>query len=79
MAADASVDHPREVEDYRAAHAISEASTRDEASTEDMRLGIHRYRSLFESLLGREVSAPADGAAAEVTTGKTTRSPADEK
>jgi hypothetical protein len=31
MAADASVDHPREVEDYRTAHAISEASTRDEA------------------------------------------------
>lgn len=79
MAADVSVDHPREVEDYRAAHAISEASTRDEASTEDMRLGIQHYRSLFESLLGREISAPANGEAAEVTTGVTTGSPAGEK
>jgi hypothetical protein len=59
MAADVSVDHSREVEDYRAAHAISEASTRDEASTEDMRLGIQHYRSLFESLLGQQIAAPA--------------------
>jgi hypothetical protein len=66
MAADVSVDHPREVEDYRAAHAISEASTRDEASTEDMRLGIQHYRSLFESLLGQEISTPANGATAGV-------------
>jgi hypothetical protein len=64
MAADVSVDHSREVEDYRAAHAVSDASTRDEASTEDMRLGIQHYRSLFESLLGQEISAPAGGAAA---------------
>ena len=66
MAADVSVDHAREVEDYRAAHAISEASTRDEASTEDMRLGIQHYRSLFESLLGQETSNPANGAAAGI-------------
>jgi len=75
MTADVSVDHSRDVEDYRAAHAISEASTRDEASTEDMRLGIQRYRTLFESLLGREISITANGAAA----GMTTRSSADEK
>jgi hypothetical protein len=66
MAADVSVDHPREVEDYRAAHTISEAAARDEASTEDMRLGIQHYRSLFVSLLGQEISPPADGATAEV-------------
>jgi hypothetical protein len=66
MAADVSVDHPGEVEDYRAAHAISEASTRDAASTEDMRLGIQHYRSLFESLLGQEISIPANGATAGV-------------
>jgi hypothetical protein len=66
MAADVSVDHAREVEDYRAAHAISEASTRDEASTEDMRLGIQHYRSLFESLLGQATSTPANGAAAGI-------------
>jgi len=75
MTADVSVDHSRDVEDYRAAHAIFEASTRDEASTEDMRMGIQRYRTLFESLLGREISITANGAAA----GMTTRSSADEK
>ncbi len=64
MAADVSVDHSREVEDYRAAHAISEASVKDQASTEDMRLGIRHYRSLFESLLGQEIPTPANGATA---------------
>jgi hypothetical protein len=34
---------------------------------------------LFESLLGREISAPANGETAEVTTGVTTGSPAGEK
>jgi hypothetical protein len=66
MAADVSVDHAPEVEDYRAAHAISEASTRDEASTEDMRRGIQHYRSLFESLLGQEITIPASGAVAGI-------------
>jgi hypothetical protein len=66
MAADVSVDHPREVEDYRAAHVISEAATRDEASTEDMRIGIQHYRSLFVSLLGQEISPPTNGATAAV-------------
>jgi hypothetical protein len=65
MAADVSVDHSREVEDYRAAHAISEASVKEEASTEDMRRGIQLYRSLFESLLGQGVSAPAKDATTE--------------
>ncbi len=46
-----SVDHPRLVEDYRAGHAISLASSRDEASTEDLRQAMKHYRSLFEDLL----------------------------
>lgn len=79
MAADVSVDHPREIEDYRAAHAISEASTRDEASTEDMRLGIQHYRSLFESLLGQEVSNAANGAVAGAKDPEMTQSRADSR
>jgi hypothetical protein len=67
MAADVSVDHSREVEEYRAAHAISETSTKEQASTEDMRLGIQHYRSLFESLLGQEVSTPTNGATTAAT------------
>src|SRR5437870_11882089 len=56
-AADVSVDHPREVEDYRAAHAISEASGRDETDTEALRRGIQHYRALFDSLLGEPPAA----------------------
>jgi len=56
-AADVSVDHPREVEDYRAAHAISEASGRDETDTEALRRGIQHYGALFDSLLGEPPAA----------------------
>jgi hypothetical protein len=55
-AADVSVDHPAVVENYRQAHEISLRSTRGEATTEDLRLAMQSYRSLFEELL-------ADGAA----------------
>ncbi len=50
-AADISVDHPRVVEDYRAAHGISMANDHGRASTEDLRQAIVHYRSLFEDLL----------------------------
>jgi len=51
-AADVSVDHPAEVEEYRAAHAISEASGSDSTDTETLRQGIQHYRTLFQSLVG---------------------------
>jgi len=50
-AADVSVDHPTVVENYRAAHAISTASGRGQASTEDMRQAMVHYRALFEELV----------------------------
>lgn len=50
-AADVSVDHPQVVDDYRAAHAVAEASERSEATTEDLRQALVHYRSLFEDLL----------------------------
>lgn len=53
-AADLSVDHPDVVEDYRAAHTVARAHVRGEASTEDLREGLLRYRSLFERLLETE-------------------------
>jgi len=49
--ADVSVDHPTVVENYRAAHAISTASGRGQASTEDMRQAMVHYRALFEELV----------------------------
>ena len=50
-AADVSVDHPRVVENYRAAHEIAERQRRGEASTEDLRSALIYYRSLFDDLL----------------------------
>ena len=46
-----SVDHPRMIEDYRAAHAVAKQSGRGEASTELMRTAMIQYRSLFDELV----------------------------
>jgi hypothetical protein len=59
-AADVSVDHPRVVEHYRAAHAIAlrtERGDADTGNTEDLRQAFVHYRALFDDLL--EVEAPA--------------------
>lgn len=50
-AADLSVDHPRVIENYRAAHRLAERSRSDGASTEDLRQAMVHYRALFEDLL----------------------------
>jgi hypothetical protein len=50
-AADVSVDHPRVVENYRAAHAIAGRADKDEASTEELRQAMVHYRSLFAELI----------------------------
>jgi hypothetical protein len=52
QSADVSVDHPRVVDNYRAAHAISMASDQEKATTEDLRQAMIHYRSLFDELLG---------------------------
>ncbi len=49
--ADVSVDHPVVVQNYRAAHEISERNQRGDASTEDLRQAMVHYRALFEDLL----------------------------
>ena len=67
-----SVDHPDVVENYRVAHGIHERAEQRQASTEDLRNAMIRYRSLFEELLG------ADGHAAEQAgAGPTGARPAD--
>jgi hypothetical protein len=50
-AADISVDHPRVVQNYRAANAIVQSNSRGEATTEDLRQVMVYYRELFEDLL----------------------------
>jgi len=50
-AADISVDHPRVVENYRAAQAIATRASRNAAETEDLRRAVIHYRALFSELL----------------------------
>jgi len=50
-AADISVDHPRVVTNYRAAHDIAARNKSGKATTEDLRQAMMHYRSLFEELL----------------------------
>jgi hypothetical protein len=50
-AADLSVDYPRIVENYRAAHEIRMLHSEGKASTEDLRQAMVHYRRLFEELL----------------------------
>ena len=51
-AADISVDHPKVVSTYRAAHRVADANERGQANTEDLRRAMIEYRELFEELLG---------------------------
>jgi hypothetical protein len=46
-----SVDHPEVVDNYRAAHGIHQRAQQQQASTEDLREALLRYRSLFDELL----------------------------
>ncbi len=50
-AADISVDHPRVVENYRAAHDIAARDAAAKANTEDLRQAMVHYRALFDDLL----------------------------
>jgi hypothetical protein len=50
-AADLSVDHPRVVENYRAARTIAQRRERGEAGTEELRQAVMNYRALFDDLL----------------------------
>jgi hypothetical protein len=60
-----SVDHPDVVENYRVAHGIHERARQHQASTEDLREALLRYRSLFEELLRTDdhAAVPAGQAA----------------
>ncbi|WP_166909413.1 hypothetical protein [Mycobacterium sp. DL440] len=58
-AADVSVDHPKVVEHYRAAHVLHLAQEQGGIATEAQREAIVHYRALFEQLLGSEHGTPA--------------------
>jgi hypothetical protein len=48
---DVSVDHPKVVENYRAAHAVFRSTEQGKAQTEDLRKAFVHYRALFAELL----------------------------
>jgi len=56
-AADISVDHPRVLENYRAAHQSALRHTEGRASTEDLRQAMIHYRTLFEELVSEPGAA----------------------
>ena len=51
------MDHSRVVENYRLAHAVADQQRRGKAKTEDLREAILRYRTLYEELLGVQLSS----------------------
>lgn len=51
QANDLSVDHPQVVQNYRAGHEIAIRHARGEASTEEMRIAMVHYRTLFDDLV----------------------------
>lgn len=53
-AAELSVDHPKVVEHYRAAHVLRLAQEQGDIGTEAQREAIIHYRALFERLVGAE-------------------------
>jgi hypothetical protein len=63
-ASDLSVNYPELVSRYRAARAVSLKNDQKQADTEELRIAMLDYRSLFEELLGREPSAAKQKAAA---------------
>ncbi|MGH3258817.1 MAG: hypothetical protein ACRDOU_26035 [Streptosporangiaceae bacterium] len=60
-----SVDYPDTVENYRFAHAVRQRSETQQASTEDLREALLRYRSLFDELLRPDSNGAAEGTAAQ--------------
>ena len=60
QARDVSVDHAHVVDEYRAAHDISELNDREQATTEQLRQAMVHYRALFTDLLRDEAGAETD-------------------
>jgi len=61
-AADISVSHPRVMEDYRVAHAIAVRPGRVDATTEELRTAMIKYRAIFDELV--QVQKPQENKSA---------------
>ena len=58
---DLSVEHADVMDNYRAAHGISQRARSGNVSTEELRQAMVHYRTLFESLLGHDREATPEG------------------
>lgn len=56
-AADVSVDHPQMVDNYRGAHETALRHEKGDATTEELRLAMVKYRALFADLLETDTSS----------------------
>lgn len=63
QSADISVDHPKVVENYRAAHDIHVAQQHGDVGTEQQRQAFVHYRALFEKLLEAETNPHQEASA----------------
>ena len=53
---DLSVEHADTVNSYREAHAIADRHERDGVSTDDLRLAMQRFRTIFEDIVGTQAA-----------------------
>jgi hypothetical protein len=67
-ASDISVDHPMVVENYRAAHRIYTSVKQGNATTEEERMAMRRYRSLFDELLEEAAATSSNSNEREAAT-----------
>jgi hypothetical protein len=58
--ADVSVEHPDVAHHYREAREIARRNEKGEATTEDLRLAMKHYQSLFDALLTGQVHAESE-------------------
>ena len=58
-----SVDHPRAVQDYRAAHDVAMSNQRTPATTDDLRAAMMRYHAVFNELMDVSAAVPTVHAA----------------
>jgi hypothetical protein len=53
---DLTVEHAETVNAYREAHAIADRHERDGVSTDDLRLAMQRFRTIFEDIVGTQTA-----------------------
>jgi hypothetical protein len=72
-----ALDHPEVVRHYRAAHETLDRTRAGMSGTEDVRVAMIQYRSVFEALIAAPGATPAAAADGRVPAGPARRGPAE--